>query len=409
MSQTEEMDILATSPLFSEMDDISMNQIIGILQSRMLDRGEILFRQGQSGDYLLIVTKGCLEVKYTRGSGREFTIDTASPGDVLGEMTCLDPAPRSATVVADQPSEIYTLNRTMFHSLYRNAPSIAGCILRGVIELVTRRSRRLEKQIIDYLAHFIAARDKAGTPTKSVVSEKRIDALKTVKGSVFTGRLDTDQIPVPKGFTSSDFDMLISAGTCMVYPDRAIICREGDQGSSCYIPLKGHLRVLKTVNGQDRLLALVPPGTLLGQMALVSNLPRSATLLTKGDSLVLVITRSDFNRLFNVSSQLGLKFQEQIAVAGIRQHRRILQRIDKIRKRDDFSKKEERITKPSKKQELDPQTDDIVLNLNQYLLRLQEWGITTESLRHVEIIRHDGEISQNELKARMQLRDNPPL
>jgi len=75
------------------------------------------------------------------------------------------------------------------------------------------------------------------------------------------------------------------------------------------------------MEGQERTLATLSVGAMVGQMSLVDNAPRSATVKATQDVVALKLERSAFEELVVGQDPLGIRFQEQIAIAGIRQLR----------------------------------------------------------------------------------------
>lgn len=84
------------------------------------------------------------------------------------------------------------------------------------------------------------------------------------------------------------------------------------------------------MGGSDRILAVLETGALVGQMALIDRAPRSATVRTRGDSVVLELKRKAFEQLLAARSPVAIRFQEQIAVAGIKQLRLANQRLTSL-------------------------------------------------------------------------------
>ncbi len=122
------------------------------MRQRQLDADTVVYRQDEPGDSMLVVVQGRLAVSYQRKSGEEVMVNTADPGEVLGELSFIDPAPRSAQVRTIEPSIVYELDRMVLQSLLQSAPAVAGALMRGVIEIATARSRELEDLILAALA-----------------------------------------------------------------------------------------------------------------------------------------------------------------------------------------------------------------------------------------------------------------
>lgn len=90
--------------------------------------------------------------------------------------------------------------------------------------------------------------------------------------------------------------------------------KEGDEGRAMYIIKEGTIQVSKNIKGiQDRVLAILGAGSIVGEMALLEAQKRSATAVAETDSMVLEITRSDFNSLIEINPTAGFKIMFNIA------------------------------------------------------------------------------------------------
>jgi signal transduction histidine kinase len=90
-------------------------------------------------------------------------------------------------------------------------------------------------------------------------------------------------------------------------PAGQLVLREGDQGDSLYVVLTGELEVSKRQGSQDILLALYKSGQFFGEMALLEQAPRSASVRTLQESRLLVISQAAFQTLLTCSPSAPLK------------------------------------------------------------------------------------------------------
>ena len=123
------------------------------------------------------------------------------------------------------------------------------------------------------------------------------------------------------GYPSTDLELLLAATRTRRFPANTWLCREGEPASSCFLIATGAVEVVKYFDGEEHVLATLRPGTLLGQSALVDGAIRAASLRAACATTAIEIRRKTFQRLVQQGSPLALRFQEQIAVAGIRQLR----------------------------------------------------------------------------------------
>lgn len=92
------------------------------------------------------------------------------------------------------------------------------------------------------------------------------------------------------------------------YEPRKIIVREGDSGKEVYLIISGMVLVTERQNsGQYRVLNRLGPGEIFGEMALLENEPRSATLIAATDVKLLVLAPEQFERIFQTHPRWAFK------------------------------------------------------------------------------------------------------
>lgn len=112
---------------------------------RVLEVGEVLFREGEAGDNAYLIDSGLLEICRRVGNA-EVVIGTAGVGEMVGEMALIDSQPRSATVRALKTSELTTIPKEAFlDTLNRADPALRYLLERFVtiIRTTTDRNVRL--------------------------------------------------------------------------------------------------------------------------------------------------------------------------------------------------------------------------------------------------------------------------
>jgi hypothetical protein len=112
------------------------------LQRRKLATGEFLFHEGEPGTLVYLLESGALKIAIIR-DGQEITIRTVWPGETVGEMAFLDRSPRSASVIALEPSSLIAIELEQFREYLNRQPAW----LRGVIETLLKRLRELTEQL----------------------------------------------------------------------------------------------------------------------------------------------------------------------------------------------------------------------------------------------------------------------
>jgi CRP-like cAMP-binding protein len=97
------------------------------------------------------------------------------------------------------------------------------------------------------------------------------------------------------------------------YPKNTMICSEAEPGDELYIIQKGAIRVSKIVDDKEVLLALLKPGDIFGEMALLENKPRSASGIAHEDLSVMVVNRANFQRMVQSQPQLVTRLTQLLA------------------------------------------------------------------------------------------------
>jgi len=92
------------------------------------------------------------------------------------------------------------------------------------------------------------------------------------------------------------------------YKPKEIIIREGDVGNEVYLIISGKVVVTEKVEkGSYRILNSLGPGEIFGEMAMLENAPRSATLISATPSKVLSLSRTNFETIFKSHPRWGYK------------------------------------------------------------------------------------------------------
>ena len=137
-------------------------------------------------------------------------------------------------------------------------------------------------------------------------------------------------LPALADYPSSELKLLASAAPARAYAKGDVLCREGTVGQSCFLLATGAVNVTKKTEDGDKVLATLRAGQIVGQLALVDRSPRSASVIADEAVVALELTRDVFEKLLRASSPVALRFQEQIAIAGVRQLRMANQRLTTI-------------------------------------------------------------------------------
>lgn len=111
------------------------------------------------------------------------------------------------------------------------------------------------------------------------------------------------RMPLFRALNDREILRLLQVVEVHPYKDADVVIREGDRGEELFIVLTGSVKVMRN----DIELARLKPGDHFGEMALIRNQPRSATVLSDLDSELMVIRRTDFFDILRNEHQLAVK------------------------------------------------------------------------------------------------------
>jgi CRP-like cAMP-binding protein len=148
---------LRDSWLFERADEDALVDIARQLRRRRFRRNETIFHQGDPGDSLHIVSSGAVKIVLPSVEGDEAIIATLRDGDFFGELALLDGAPRSATAVALEASETWTLSRELLLATMDRDPSLRDSLLAGLARELRRITGHVEEMHFLDLAGRLAS------------------------------------------------------------------------------------------------------------------------------------------------------------------------------------------------------------------------------------------------------------
>lgn len=97
------------------------------------------------------------------------------------------------------------------------------------------------------------------------------------------------------------------------YPKDTVVFCEGMPGTELYIIQKGSVKITKIVENTEVLLAVLKPGDIFGEMALLENKPRSATAIAYEDTYLLTVNKDNFERMVQTQPQIVTKLTQLLA------------------------------------------------------------------------------------------------
>lgn len=120
--------------LFADLDQKAIESLAEFCEERFYRSGETVVRQGDPGIGLYILITGNVKVIIETESGEELEIAERGAGEFLGEMTILDNAPRSASLIATEDTHCILLPSWVFRARVEIYPQLAKRMLPVVLQ-----------------------------------------------------------------------------------------------------------------------------------------------------------------------------------------------------------------------------------------------------------------------------------
>lgn len=174
-------DYLSFVPIFSELDDLTLEKIVNIGTQKIFEKNEVILLEEDTGTALFIILKGKVKITRSSSDGREVILTILSDNDFFGEMAILDGLTRSATAIALETSELFHIQRNDFLNLLREHPEISIAMLREL----TKRLRSADMKI-----KALSLKDAEGK-VASVILQLADDI-----GKIQHGKVEIDKLPL---------------------------------------------------------------------------------------------------------------------------------------------------------------------------------------------------------------------
>jgi CRP/FNR family transcriptional regulator, cyclic AMP receptor protein len=121
-------------------------------------------------------------------------------------------------------------------------------------------------------------------------------------------------IPLFSELSPKELRKLAGAGVQRTYPAGTVIVRQGEPGVGLYVLIRGRARVQQqSPDGSPHQLTLLGGGEIFGELALLDNAPRSATVVAEEETSALVIPIFDFRSLLRDDADIAVKLLAVLA------------------------------------------------------------------------------------------------
>lgn len=144
-------DMLQKSPLFSGFSLDEIRRLAGYMQLYRAERGVAILREGDPGDYMMLLLEGRVNVLKNDHQNRQKLIAEVAAGQTFGEMAMVDGEPRFATCITTEDVVYAVLSRDTLARIVNEEPRLGAKILVELLEMLTKRLRQTSDMLVDYL------------------------------------------------------------------------------------------------------------------------------------------------------------------------------------------------------------------------------------------------------------------
>jgi putative peptide zinc metalloprotease protein len=246
----EQIEALVGLPFLAGVSRAELRRIAVHLRTEEVEAGQLIVRQGARGDRFYVLVEGQVRVVRIAADEREERLATLGPGDYFGEAALVANVPRTATVVAETPGRLLSLD--------------AGHFRRWLASRVD----------VDEAVH------------RTVAEREQLAAL-----------------PLFAGIGPAELDRLASRMLVTRYSAGDTIVEQGAEGDRFFVVVDGRVEVVRQDDdGGETGLATLGAGDFFGEMALLDRAPRSATVRALSPVETYTLTADDFQQLLDRAS-----------------------------------------------------------------------------------------------------------
>ena len=161
MKDSVKADLLRNAPLFSELSEDNLRELIAIARVVNLKKGQNLFLVGEPALRLYVIASGTIRAFRVNAAGREQVIHVEKAGATLAEVAIFDDGPYPANAAAEEDSVLLSLERSLLIDFIFRHPEVAWSALRIMAARLRRHADLIDQlalqEVVPRLAQLILA------------------------------------------------------------------------------------------------------------------------------------------------------------------------------------------------------------------------------------------------------------
>ena len=204
--------LLARTEVFADLEQRELDQLATVAVPRHWERGELVFREGDSGDSCYVLRSGALVLTREHGDGRAIALAELRAGSMFGELALFGGERRSATAEALEETEAVALLRPDVQRLVRSHPDIALKLLSAMAERVRHTNERLLQQSFQTVAGRVAMTLLAQARARSAEGAGERDVVVRATQAEIANLAGTSRESASRFLASLERDGLVALG-----------------------------------------------------------------------------------------------------------------------------------------------------------------------------------------------------
>jgi CRP/FNR family cyclic AMP-dependent transcriptional regulator len=149
--EDEIFEIIDHISLFEDLAPLEVSQLCAKMDCFCAKRGDVIMKEGDDGDFLIIILTGEVAVVKRDTNGENKQLAIVGPGASLGEMSLINGKPRFATCVAREPTDMAVLTRDTIYDILVLHPSLGNKVLLILLQILSQRLREANDSLLPFI------------------------------------------------------------------------------------------------------------------------------------------------------------------------------------------------------------------------------------------------------------------
>lgn len=194
------VNLLARIPFFTDLPNDELDRIASTLDVVNLKSGDILFHEGDTGEYLYVVVSGELEVLMAPDTDNELILNIVHAGEYIGEMSFIMPGGRrTASVRARGEVVLLSLSRTQFDDLLKRHPRLTYAMVSVLSQRLDNTNVTTFRDLTEKNRQLQQAFDELKAAQEQLIEKERLERELKVAADIQMSILP-DVLPVREEF-----------------------------------------------------------------------------------------------------------------------------------------------------------------------------------------------------------------